>query len=357
VISLETRIELRVPGVVQIRYDSSTGKSFSETLQGLLDRSPDVIHAGEIRDLGTARIAIRTAVTGRKTLGTAHTSDAVSGLRRLRDMGIEAGRLAESCHAVISLRLVRKLCQDCRKKVDPAADPPSREVKLAQRLGVKPAFGAVGCKSCAGTGYKGQIPLAEVLELTHPVKSFFASDPSDADLLKVARKDGMRTFAEVGLDLASQGLTTIEEIERVVGIVPLHSETASSAGPVLVVDDEEQDRTLLRGVLDGMGFQVVEAETGASAKRLLDERVHDFSLVLLDSDLSDMNGRDLLREVRKSLVTQSLPVIVLSVSSDPREEIELLEAGADDYIQQPVVAERVEARVRAVLRRSGVELS
>jgi CheY-like chemotaxis protein len=218
-------------------------------------------------------------------------------------------------------------------------------------------MGAVGCKSCAGTGYKGQIPLAEVLELTPPVKSFVASDPSDADLLKVAKKDGMRTFAEVGLDLASQGLTTIEEVERVVGIVPLHSETASSAGPVLVVDDEEQDRLLMRGVLDGMGFQVVEADTGVSAKQLLDERVHDFSLVLLDSYMPGMNGRELLREVRKSLLTQTLPVIVISASSDPRDEIELLEAGADDYLQKPVAAERVEARVRAVLRRSGVELS
>jgi type II secretory ATPase GspE/PulE/Tfp pilus assembly ATPase PilB-like protein/CheY-like chemotaxis protein len=357
VISLETRIELRVPGVVQIRYDSSTGKSFAETLQGLLDRSPDVIHAGEIRDLATARIALRTALTGRKTLGTAHTSDAVSGLRRLRDMGIEPGRLAESCHAVVSLRLVRKLCQDCKKRIDPAANPPSREVKLAQRLGVQPAFGAVGCKSCAGTGYKGQIPLAEVLELTQPVKTFLSTDPSDADLLKVCRKDGMRTFAEVGLDLASQGLTTIEEIERVVGIVPLHSETASAAGPVLVVDDEASDRSLMRGVLDGMGFQVIEAETGESAKQLIDERVHDFSLVLLDTYMPGMNGRDLLREVRKSLITQSLPVIVISGSQDPQDEIELLEAGADDYIQKPFAAERVEARVRAVLRRSGVELS
>ena len=357
VISLETRIELRVPGVVQIRYDSSTGKSFAETLQGLLDRSPDVIHAGEIRDLGTARIAIRTAVTGRKTLGTAHTSDAVSGLRRLRDMGMEPGRLAESCHAVISLRLVRKLCPDCKKKVDTAANPPSREVKLAQRLGVQPAFGAVGCKACAGTGYKGQVPLAEVLELTPAVKPFLSTDPSDADLLKVCRKDGMRTFAEVGLDLAAQGLTTIEEIERVVGIVPLHSEAAASVGPVLVVEDDEADRNLMRSVLDGMGFQVVEADTGLTAKQHLDDRVHDFSLVLLDSYLPGMNGRELLREVRKSLVTQSLPVIVVSASSEPRDEIELLEAGADDYIQKPFAAERVEARVRAVMRRSGVELS
>jgi DNA-binding response OmpR family regulator len=123
------------------------------------------------------------------------------------------------------------------------------------------------------------------------------------------------------------------------------------------VDDEAEDRTLMRGVLDGMGFQVIEADGGESAKVLLDERVHDFSLVLLDTYMPGMNGRDLLREVRKSLLTQTLPVIVISGSQDPQDEIELLEAGADDYIQKPFLAERVEARVRAVLRRSGVELS
>jgi type II secretory ATPase GspE/PulE/Tfp pilus assembly ATPase PilB-like protein/CheY-like chemotaxis protein len=357
VISLETRIEQVIPGVTQIRYDSSTGRSFAETLQGLLDRSPDVIHAGEIRDLATARIAIRTAVTGRKTIGTLHTSDAVSGLRRMMDMGIDGGRLAESCHAVISLRLLRRLCPDCKKRVDPAANPPSREYKLAARLGVHPVNGAVGCKSCAGTGYRGQIPLAEVIELTPPVKGFLQSDPSDADLLKACRNEGMRTFAEVGLDLAAKGETTIEEVERVVGIVPIQEETASAAGPVLIVDDEPQDRLIFKGVLDSMGFQVVEADSAIAAKRMIEERSHDFSLVLLDEFMPEMNGRELLREVRKSLVTQYLPVIVISASLDPKVEIDLLEAGADDFMTKPVPADRVEARVRAVLRRSGVELS
>jgi type II secretory ATPase GspE/PulE/Tfp pilus assembly ATPase PilB-like protein/ActR/RegA family two-component response regulator len=357
VISLETRIEQVIPGVTQIRYESSAGKSFAETLQALLDRSPDVIHAGEIRDLATARIAIRTAVTGRKTIGTLHTSDAVSGLRRMMDMGIDGGRLAESCHAVISLRLVRRLCPDCKQRVDPAANPPSREYKLAARLGVQPGFGAVGCKSCAGTGYRGQIPLAEVLELTPPVKAFLQSEPSDADLLKGARNEGMRTFAEVGLDLVAQGETTIEEVERVVGIVPVQEETAASAGPVLIVDDEPQDRLVFKHVLDGMGFQVVEADSAVAAKRLIEQRSHDFSLVLLDEYMPEMNGRELLREVRKSLVTQYLPVIVIAASQDPQVEIDLLEAGADDYMTKPVRAERVEARVRAVLRRSGLELS
>lgn len=357
VISLENRIELVVPGVTQIRYDASSGRSFAESLQQLLDRSPDVIHAGEIRDLATGRIALRAAVTGRMVLATVHTSDAVSGLRRLTDMGLAGGRLAESCHAVVSLRLVRRLCPECKKSVESGDQRPSRERKLAERLGIEPAYRPVGCKTCAGTGYLGQLPIAEVLVLTPALRTLLGSDPGDDELLRAARKEGMRTFADVALDRVARGETTVEEVERVLGVVPTHEETAAEAGPVLVVDDEAQDRLMIRAVLDKMGFRVVEADDGTSAKRLLDAGSDDFSLVVLDLFMPRMSGTDLLKEIRKSLATQSLPVIVLTSSPDPRDEIELLEAGADDYLLKPVVADRVEARVRAVLRRSGVTIA
>jgi type II secretory ATPase GspE/PulE/Tfp pilus assembly ATPase PilB-like protein/CheY-like chemotaxis protein len=357
VISLETRIELLVPGVTQIKYDASSGKSFAESLQQLLDRAPDVIHAGEIRDLATARIALRSAVTGRKVIATVHTSDAVSGVGRLTDMGLAGGRLAESFHAVISLRLVRRLCPDCKRAFNPADERPSRERKLAERMGIVPVSLAVGCKACAGTGYSGQLPLAEVLVFTPPLRSLLASDPTDEELLHAARKEGMRTFTEVALDRVAKGETTVEELERVLGVVPVHRESAEVIGPVLVVDDEPQDRLMIRTVLNQMGFRVVEADDGTTAKRILDSGEEDFSLVLLDLFMPQMSGIDLLREIRKSLATQSLPVIVLTSSPDPRDEIELLDAGADDYMLKPVVIDRVEARVRAVLRRSGVTLA
>jgi len=354
VISLEGRIERVVPGVAQIRYDASTGRSFAETLQGLLDRAPDVIHAGEIRDLATARIAIRSAVTGRKVLATAHTSDAASGLRRLIDMGLDPGRLAESCQAVVSLRLIRRLCPDCARPFDADDQRAARERKLADRIGVAPVSMAVGCKSCAGTGYLGQIPLTEVLVVSPALKALLATGPSDADIVRLARKEGMRPLADVALARVAQGETTVEEVERVLGVVPSAQETTKSVGPVLVVDDEAQDRLVARSILEGLGFEVVEAADGAAAKRMLDDGNHDFALVLLDLFMPEMDGAELLRDMRRSLATQALPVIVLTSSPDPRDEIELLEAGADDYLLKPVVVDRVEARVRAVLRRSGV---
>lgn len=357
VISLEGRPELVVPGVTQIKYDASTGFTFAESLQQLLHRSPDVIHAGEIRDLATARIVLRTAVTGRKVLATVHTSDAVSGIRRLVDMGLASGRLAESLYAVVSLRLVRRLCEKCARPFDATRDAKSREAKLASVLSVAPRMYAVGCKTCAGTGYLNQIPVPEVLVVTPGLRAVLQTNPDDVELLRAARAEGMRTFAEVGLERVANGETTVEEIERVLGVVPTRNETAESVGPVLVVDDETQDRVLIGTVLKDMGFEVIEAEGGPQAQELLASGKHDFCLAILDLFMPGIDGNELLRSIRHALYTQSLPVVVLTSSDNPRDEVALLEAGADDFLLKPVVVERLEARVRAVLRRSGVRIA
>jgi type II secretory ATPase GspE/PulE/Tfp pilus assembly ATPase PilB-like protein/CheY-like chemotaxis protein len=364
VLSLESRPELVVPGVTQVRYDASTGMSFAESLQHLLDRSPDVIHAGEVRDLATARIVLRTAVTGRKVLATVHTSDAVSGVRRLIDLGLAPGRLAESLHAVVSLRLVRKLCVKCARPYDPAKDAKSREAKLASLLGVTPKMRAVGCRACAATGYFTQIPIPELLVMTPALRAALEDEASDAELQRVARAEGMRTFAEVGVERVASGETTVEELERVLGVVPARDETAESAGAVLLVDGDAQDRQMVRGVLSEMGFQVVEAGQPSTARGMIDDGHQDLCLVIMDlvlpgsqsGELLHAEGGQLLRHIRQSLSTQALPVVVLTSSQDPKDELELLEAGADDYIVKPIITERLEGRIRAVLRRAGVHL-
>jgi len=356
VVSIEGRPEMVLPGVTQVKYDATTGLSFAEALQQQLDRSPDVIHAGEVRDLATARIVLRTAVTGRKVIASVHTPDAVSGVRRLIDLGLAPGRLAESLLAVVSLRLVRRLCDKCARPYDAQKDATSREAKLAAVLGTTPVKTAVGCRSCAGTGYFGQIPVPEVLLVSQAFKAALGGDPDDAALLRAAEAEGMRSFAKVGLDRVAKGQTTVEEIERVLGVVPVRDETPQSVGPVLVVDDLEQDRVLVVHVLRDMGFEVIEADGVRRAQDILESRAHDFSLVVTDFYMPEVDGKELLRSIRHSLATQSLPVIFLTISDNPNDELELLEAGADDFLLKPIVPERLEARVRAVLRRAGVRI-
>jgi len=356
VVSLENPVERVLPGVTQVQYDPSQGRSFAETVGDLLAQDPDLIHAGELRDLATARIALRAAVTGRKVVASVHTSDAVSGIRRLVDMGLAAGRLGESLKAVVSMRLVRRLCSHCAEVVDEPADLPSRERKLAESAGVMPLRRAVGCAQCARTGYRGQVPVAEVLSVTPKLRTLLDGDPTDAEIEQGARAEGMRSFEEVAMDRVRQGETTLEEVSRVLGVIPPREETTDSVGPVLVVEDEPSDRLLIRNSLEGIGFRVMEADDGPTALDMLAEAEEDVSLVLLDLFMPEMHGREVLGRIRSSLATQTLPVIVLTSSQELKDEIELLEAGADDFLQKPIVPERLVARVRAVLRRTGVQL-
>jgi DNA-binding response OmpR family regulator len=126
---------------------------------------------------------------------------------------------------------------------------------------------------------------------------------------------------------------------------------------VLVVDDDPADRLLVATMMRDMGFEVVEVDHAEGGRRVLSETTQEFSLVILDLFLPGEHGGELLRTIRQSLATQSLPVVVLTSSANPKDELDLLEAGADDYILKPVAVDRLEARVRAVLRRSGVRIA
>lgn len=356
VVSLENPVERVLPGVTQIEYDASTGRSYAEVLQALLGETPDLLHAGEIRDLDTARTVLRAAVTGRRVLATLHTSDAVSAVRRLMEMGLDPGRLLESLRGVVSLRLIRRLCPECARPVREPGDLASRELQLSRKAGRLPALRVAGCPECGGTGYRGELPLVEVLATDASMESALHPQITEAELERWARNRGMRTLADVARDRIAAGETSYQEAERVLGVVPDAGSGVGPVGPVLIVDDEPGDRLLIRGVLEDMGLEVVESEGGPSALALLGSGEHDVSLMVLDLLMPEMHGIEVLKRVRRSLDTQALPIVVLTASPDPRDEIEVLDAGADDFLLKPLVADRLRARISAVLRRSGIEI-
>jgi general secretion pathway protein E len=210
ILTVEDPIEYTLEGIGQTQVNNKTGYDFARGLRSILRQDPDVVMLGEIRDEETARIAIQSSLTGHLVMSTVHTNSAVGAITRLRDMGIESFLLASSLKTIISQRLVRRLCNECKS-----------ETKVSQRaielLGLKKGqtvFSAKGCNHCDGTGYKGRIAIAESIQISTDLKDMIHDEASEQDIHKIAFKD-IQTIDQIGSELLTQGLTSPEELIRI----------------------------------------------------------------------------------------------------------------------------------------------
>jgi type IV pilus assembly protein PilB len=211
IVTVEDPVEYTIPGINQVNVNEKTGLSFAECLRSILRQDPDKIMVGEIRDLVTAQMAIRAALTGHTVLSTLHTNDAPSSIVRLVDMGIPPFLVASSLVAVIAQRLVRRLCPECKERY-------ALSESLATSLGLTgdvPAWRAVGCSSCRGTGYRGRTAIFEIMVMDDTLKKSVVSGESALVLRKKALEGGMRSLRDQGLRKVLQGETSLEEVLQV----------------------------------------------------------------------------------------------------------------------------------------------
>ena len=217
IVTLEDPIETNLEGFFQTQVGQNTGLTFSTGLRSVLRQDPDVIMLGEIRDEETAIIAIRAAMTGHLLLTTVHATSTAGVFNRLSQMGIDPVELSSTVHAVISQRLCRQLCPACRKKAE-LTDAHIRQLKL---LGVNeipegPFFEADGCDECLGHGFKGRVALFEILLVTDILRNFISKGCPAYELSREARKTGMTTLLDHGLELAREGQISLMELTRIV---------------------------------------------------------------------------------------------------------------------------------------------
>jgi type II secretory ATPase GspE/PulE/Tfp pilus assembly ATPase PilB-like protein len=210
IVTIEDPVENKLPGVVQIAVKPDIDLTFAKGLRSILRGDPDVVMVGEMRDAETAEIAIRAALTGHLVFSTLHTNDAVSGITRLVDMGIEPFLVSSAVRAFLAQRLVRRLCPECRKPLD--LGPEERE-----RLGFPPGAGEViyraeGCARCRHTGYHGRVALFEIVRVTAALEDLINHGASRSRLLAQAEADGFVRMRQDGWEKVRQGLTTIEEV-------------------------------------------------------------------------------------------------------------------------------------------------
>ncbi len=219
IITIEDPVEFSLEGVDQIQVNTQTGLTFASGLRAILRQDPNIIMVGEIRDEETAAIAVNAALTGHLLLSTLHTNDAATTLPRLLDMGVEPFLIASTVNVAIAQRLVRKICPVCKQKKTYSVAALQTIVSAFPHEMIKPNmqfFEGKGCKTCNETGYLGRLPIYEVLDVTEAIREAILARSSASDLEKIAVHEGMTTMLEDGLLKALQGLTTLEEILRVI---------------------------------------------------------------------------------------------------------------------------------------------
>jgi type IV pilus assembly protein PilB len=222
IITLEDPIEYHLPGITQTQVEPEAGYDFASGLRSILRQDPDILLVGEIRDADTAKTAVNCSLTGHLVFSTLHTNDAAGAVPRFIDLGADARALSSSLNLMMAQRLVRRLCK-CKK---PYAPPPEILNKIQTALKnikhpeIEKAtfYQAVGCKECNGLGYKGRIGVLELIPVDIEMEKLIANSPSHAEVFELAKKKGMITMYQDGLLKVLSGITTLEEVERVIDV-------------------------------------------------------------------------------------------------------------------------------------------
>ena len=400
IVTVEDPVEYRMQGIVQVQVQEKAGLTFASALRSILRQDPNVVLIGEIRDRETAQIAVQASLTGHLVLSTLHTNDASNAVTRLVDIGVEAYKIAAALRGVLAQRLMRKLCPTCKEVWMEA--PPDRLGKWVPKG--TPLYRAAGCPDCAMTGYRGRFSIVEVLTVTAEVERRIAAGETAEHIAGAARRGGMKGLFESGLEHVLRGESTLDELTRVVDIPqederpsgpaaaprrpgggvpqPQHAPHAGAAlapeptadslvedfelleaplptrrsGPhglpavkVLLVDDEDSLRKVMRDLLERDGYDVAEARDGVQALDQIDRVGPD--IIVLDLNLPGLDGYGVLSHLRSRPATASIPVIVLTAKGDEDNEVRVFELGADDFLTKPFRARALSARLEAVLGR------
>lgn len=219
VLTIEDPIEYAIENVEQIQVNPHAGMTFANGLRTILRQDPNIIMVGEIRDPETATIAVNTALTGTLLLSSLHTNDAATTMPRLMEMGIEPYLVASTINVAIAQRLVRKICENCKKekKITKAISESLSGLSLSSPVKIGEIFHTgAGCTKCTGSGYSGRIGINEVLVADQEIRDAILNRVPSGDIKKIAIKNGMTTMIEDGFNKARKGLTTIEEVLRVI---------------------------------------------------------------------------------------------------------------------------------------------
>ncbi len=392
IVTVEDPVEYRLgSNIVQVQTNEKTGLTFATALRSILRQDPDIVLVGEIRDVETAQIAVQASLTGHLVLSTLHTNDAPNTITRLVDMGLEPFKIGAALRGVLAQRLMRRICPICRSR-QPRSELPARIQKWVPEKAE--LWKSVGCGQCTQTGYRGRFSIFEILVVTQEIERLIGANGTANQIAAAARAAGMGTLFECGLRHVLDGHTSIDELLRVTDvpidlpgrsrttIAPVGSSAAAApaavavtsaaevleglelledSGPhrvpdpvapratILLVEDEETLRRVMKDLLEQEGYLICEARDGAEALEQVDR--HNPDIVLLDLNLPNIDGYTVLTQLRSRPETADLPILVLSARGDEDNEVRVLRLGATDFLTKPFRPRALAARLEATLAR------
>jgi type IV pilus assembly protein PilB len=212
IMTAEDPVEYNLEGINQLQVNEDIGLTFATALKAFLRQDPNIIMVGEIRDLDTASIAVKAALTGHLVLSTVHTNDSASTINRLVDMGIEPFLVASSLNIILAQRLVRRICKKCKAELGTANEEVLRELGWDPKRGSFKIYRGKGCEDCSGTGYAGRLGLYEVMNLSSSIREMILERASATELKRKAMQEGMVTLRGHGIMKIQENLTTVEEV-------------------------------------------------------------------------------------------------------------------------------------------------
>ncbi len=413
ILTIEDPIEYMFEGINQVQVNERAGVTFASALRSFLRQDPDVILVGEIRDEETAEISVQASLTGHLVLSTLHTNDTFTTITRLKDMGVDKFKITEALQGVIAQRLVRKLCPHCKSAVEKSQIDDKLYTMLCQFNKTPEVYEPKGCSKCGYIGYKGRVGVYEVLVLDNTLREMITSDTPVTTMRKAARAGGFRNLFEDAINLVANGVTDYNEIVRVVNpvsgktsnakntqwvreeqsetrpITPVpQSETEnklkldisgtekkeeSKAGnqkekiekqngttgaeksnqrtiKILITDDAPHTRMMVSKIIEKMTpWEVMEAEDGEKALEVLAGEKPD--LIVLDIMMPNMDGYELLQELKSNPEYEHIPVLIFTALKTPKSEQKVYELGADGFLVKPIEPKRMVDQIKQTLKK------
>jgi type IV pilus assembly protein PilB len=397
IITVEDPVEYELKGITQIQVHEKSGLTFANTLRAILRQDPDIVMVGEVRDLETAEIAFRASMTGHLVLSTLHTNDTASSVTRLYDIGVEPFLVSSSLLSVVAQRLLRVVCSSCGSPYQPDTGtlgmfPDIRRDATFMR--------GSGCAKCNNTGYAGRTGVYEILDITPEVRELISCKASENEIRSAARRGGMRTLYEESMEKVYRGITTLDEVLRVIAIDETAEKTCTVCGrsfrgvkcphcsdggisclkcggsleydwmfcprcglrrqtentaqvspyKVLVVDDELGILKMIEVALRPLGLDIHNAQNGREALEKALTIKPD--LVITDVNMPVMDGYGLIKQLRSGLTTMFIPVMILSSRDTAADKMRGFTFGTDDYLTKPFDYAELQARVKRLLQRT-----